>query len=142
MVYSFGAPQFVHVSESQRLSLAQKMQAAIESNVPTAGDLYKLDAAAFAACRLAMISAAEEALGNGLREIHESKVGFFYLDARGEWRATTSRLQAEALEGVWLSDEDVRNAKDNGQDLRVIYQLRCMNRGRRQRFEAADLEMP
>ncbi|KAI0452459.1 hypothetical protein F5B21DRAFT_526874 [Xylaria acuta] len=147
MLYPMVASQFVQVSESQRSSLAQKMQVAIqnkmrENKAPSAGELYKLDDAAFASCKLAMLSGAEEALDNGLHELHESKVGLCYIDARGAWQATTTKQQAEALEGVWLADEDVETAKGNGTDLRIIYQLRCQNRGRRQKFKAAGLDMP
>ncbi|KAI1752258.1 hypothetical protein F4782DRAFT_546948 [Xylaria castorea] len=143
MLYPSAAPQFVHVSDSQRLSLAQKMQVAIqnkmkENNVPSAGRLYKLDDDAFTACKLAMLSSAEEALDNGLRELHESKVGLCYIDARGQWQATTTKQQAEALERVWLTDEDVKMAKDKGTDLRVTYQSRCMNQGKGERNGGED----
>lgn len=147
MVYTFGIDQFVRVSESQRSSLAQKMQVAIqdkmkENKAPSAGELYRLDDAAFASCKLAMLSSAEEALSNGLRELHESKVGFCYLDARGQWQATTTKQQADALKGVWLTDEDMKKAKEKGKDLRLIYQSRCRNLSRRQKFKAAGLDMP
>ncbi|KAI3339650.1 hypothetical protein F4824DRAFT_508474 [Ustulina deusta] len=145
-VYRLVAPQFVQVCESLRSSLAQKMQVAIqnkmkENKAPSAGELYKLDAAAFASCKLAILSSAEEALDNGLRKLYESKVGFCYIDVRGEWQATTTKQQAEALKGVWLTEEDVKMAKDEGTDLKIIYRLRCKNQGR-QKFRAAGLNMP
>ncbi|KAI1108538.1 hypothetical protein F5Y14DRAFT_459480 [Nemania sp. NC0429] len=147
MLYPFAASQFIQLSESQRLSLAHKMELAIQKKMkdnmaPSVGELYRLDNAAFASCKQAMLSGAEEALKNGLRELHESKVGLCYIDARGEWRATTTKQQAEALEGVWLTDEDIRKAKARGTDLRVIYQMRCNNRSRKQKFKAAGLNMP
>lgn len=148
MVYMMsGVSQFIHISESQRLSMAQKMQVAIQNKMkehkaPSASELYKLDNAAFASCKLAMLSSAEEALNNGLRELHESKVGLCYINAGGQWQATTTKQEAEALKGVFLTDEDVKKAKERGTDLRVIYQLRCMNKGRRQKFKAAGLDMP
>ncbi|KAF2963579.1 hypothetical protein GQX73_g9994 [Xylaria multiplex] len=147
MLYPFAAPQFVQASESQRSSLAQKMQVAVQNKMkehkaPSAHELYKLDDVAFASCRSAMLSGAEKALDNGLRELHESKVGLCYIDARGQWQATASKEQAEALKRVWLTDEDVKTAKDKGRDLRLIYQLRCKNQGTRQKFKAAGLNMP
>ncbi|KAI0554222.1 hypothetical protein F4679DRAFT_570611 [Xylaria curta] len=145
-LYPLMAAQYVNVSESQRSSLAQKMQITIqnamkENKVPSATELYKLDDAAFASCKLAMLSSAEKALDNGLREIHDSKVGRCYIDAHGQWQATTTKQQAEALERVWLTDEDVKMAKDMGMDLRVVYQSRCANQDR-QKFKAAGLYMP
>ncbi|KAI1735529.1 hypothetical protein F4680DRAFT_452800 [Xylaria scruposa] len=138
--------QFLNVSMSQRSSLAQKMQITIqnamkENKVPSATELYKLDDAAFASCKLAMLSSAKKALDNGLRELHDSKVGRCYIDARGQRQATTTKQQAEALERVWLTEEDVKMAKDRGIDLRVVYQVRCMNQDR-QEFNAAGLDMP
>ncbi|TGJ79787.1 hypothetical protein E0Z10_g8975 [Xylaria hypoxylon] len=146
-LYPLVAPKFVQVSESQRSSLAQKMEVAIqnkmkENKAPSAVELYKLDDATFASCKLAILSSAEEALDNGLRELYESKVGLCYIDAGGLWQATTTKQQAEALERVWLTDQDVKMAKDKGTDLRIIYQLRCKNQGGRQKFKAAGLEMP
>ncbi|KAI0857176.1 hypothetical protein F4860DRAFT_528284 [Xylaria cubensis] len=145
-VYPWIAPQFVNLSESQRSSLAEKMQITIqiamkENEVPSVTELYKLDAAAFASCKLAMLSSAEEALDNGLRELHDSKVGRCYIDARGQWQATTTKHQAEVLERVWLTDEDVKRAKDKGMDLRIVYQKRCEKQDR-QKFKAVGLNMP
>ncbi|KAI1121889.1 hypothetical protein F5Y10DRAFT_91737 [Nemania abortiva] len=147
MLYAFAAPQWVHISDSQRLSLVQKMQIAIqnkmkENKAPSVGELYKFDNATFASCKLAMLSGAEEALDNGIRELYESKVGLCYMDARGMWQATTTKQQAEALEGVWLTDEDVKTAKDTGMDLKVIYESRCKGQDRRDKFKAAKLNMP
>ncbi|KAI0103363.1 hypothetical protein GGR51DRAFT_561791 [Nemania sp. FL0031] len=113
------SPQFVNISESQRSSLAQKMQVAIqnkmkESNASSAVELYRLGEAAFASCKLAMLSSAAAAVDSGLRELYESKVGLCYIDERGLWQATTTKQQAEALKKVWLSDEDVKTLKDKG----------------------------
>lgn len=112
-----------------------------ENKAPSAGELYKLDDAAFASCKVAMLSNAEEALDSGLNgELRESKVGLCYVDARGLWQATTTKQQAKALKRVWLTDKDVKMAKDKGTDLRLIYQLRCKNQGKD--FMAAGLDMP
>lgn len=169
----FAAHSSVTVSESQRESLVQKMQTAIqdkmkEHQAPTTGTLYKLDAAAFASCKLAMVSSAEEALDKGLRELHESKVGLSYMDASQECQVTTTKEQAEALEGVWLTDEDVKMAKEDakvsarlwgsmtgedvtmtddyveaeGMSMKMMYESRCMDPDRRQKFKAAGLVMP
>ncbi|GAP92684.1 putative set domain-containing protein 5 protein [Rosellinia necatrix] len=145
--YSILAAQYVQLGESQRSSLAQKMQAAVRDamaarQAPSAGKLYALDDAAFAACKTAMLSGAEKALGDGLREIHASKIGRCYVDARNEWRATATRRQAEALEGVWLTEEDVKKAKEEGEDLAKIYKMRCADPGKRREFAAAGLDMP
>ncbi|TRX91305.1 hypothetical protein FHL15_007727 [Xylaria flabelliformis] len=145
-LYPWIAPQFVNLSKSQRSSLAEKMQNTVqaamkENKIPSVTELYKLDAAAFASCKLAMLSSAEEALDKGLRELHDSKVGRCYIDARGQWQATTTKQQAEVLERVWLTDEDVKKAKDKGMDLRIVNQMRCKKQNR-QKFKAADLDMP
>ncbi|KAI8951739.1 hypothetical protein F4801DRAFT_578274 [Xylaria longipes] len=147
MLYPMVAPKFVLATESQRSSLAQKMQVAIENKMkenkaPSAGELYKLDDAAFASCKQAMLSSAEVALDNGLRELCQSKEGLCYVDARGVWQATATKQQAEALKLVWLTDDDVKKAKDKGTDLRIIYQSRCMDQVTRRKFKAANLDMP
>ncbi|KAI1308560.1 hypothetical protein F5Y03DRAFT_404868 [Xylaria venustula] len=147
MMYPFFAPQHGQVSVPQELRLAQKMCVAIhntmkENDVPSAGDLYKLNEAAFASCKLAMLSTAEEAIHRDLRELYETKVGFSYLDARAMVRATTSKEQAEALEQVWLTDEDMKKAEEDGTDWRVIYVSRCRNEVTRQKCKAAGLDMP
>ncbi|KAI0512793.1 hypothetical protein F5B22DRAFT_637597 [Xylaria bambusicola] len=146
-MYPFLAAQFVQVSESQRSSLAQIMQTAVENKMkehkaPSANRLYKLGDAAFAACKDAMMSSAEEALDNGLRDIHESGVGRCYIDARGMWQATTTKQQAQALKDVWLTDEDVKKAVKKGKSLQTMYQLRCQGTATRQKFKAAGLDMP
>ncbi|KAH8157110.1 hypothetical protein CIB48_g11141 [Xylaria polymorpha] len=125
-LYPFAAPEFNTMKENK---------------APSAGELYKLDDAAFASCKVAMLSNAEEALDSGLNgELRESKVGLCYVDARGLWQATTTKQQAKALKRVWLTDKDVKMAKDKGTDLRLIYQLRCKNQGKD--FMAAGLDMP
>ncbi|KAK5636979.1 hypothetical protein RRF57_012691 [Xylaria bambusicola] len=146
-LYPLLASQFIQVSESQRSSLAQSMQTAVENKmkenkVTSAGRLYKLGDAAFAACKGAIMSSAEEALNNGLRQIEESMIGRCYIDARGQWQATTTRQQAEALKHVWLSDKDVKKAKEKGKSLLMMYQLRCKAQFRRREFKAAGLDMP
>ncbi|KAI0418154.1 hypothetical protein F5X98DRAFT_386369 [Xylaria grammica] len=146
-LYMSNAPQIYRVSHAQRVSLAQKMLVAIQSKMkenkaPSVSELYKLDDAAFASCKLAMLSSAEEALNNGLRELYESKVGRCYVDAGGRFRATTTKQQTEALERVWLTDEHVRMGKERGLHPAIIYKVRCADRSARVKFEAAGLDMP
>ncbi|KAI0817799.1 hypothetical protein GGR55DRAFT_685317 [Xylaria sp. FL0064] len=137
--------QFVRDSDYRRGLLAQKMQRGIQSENRgglSVAELYKLDDATFASCKLAILSAAERALDDGVRELHESKMGRCYLDLCGNWLATTSKQQGEALAGVWLTDKDVEDAKRNGIDLSSLYKFRCSNPSNRQKFKAANLFMP
>ncbi|KAI1280069.1 hypothetical protein F5Y07DRAFT_405659 [Xylaria sp. FL0933] len=138
-------PQHARESDHQRVLLAQKMQLATQSEnrggLSVAG-LYKLDDATFASCKLAILSAAERALDDGVRELHESKVCRCYLDFAGNWLATTSTQQGEALEGAWLTDEQVEYAKNNGLDLLSLYRYRCSHPDNRRKFQAAKLFMP
>ena len=78
------------------------MQLAVENtmkehNAPSAIELYNLKGGTFVKYMVAILSRAGEALDEGFREIHEPMVGRCYVDARGQWLATTTRQQAEAL---------------------------------------------
>ncbi|KAI0433672.1 hypothetical protein F5Y09DRAFT_54640 [Xylaria sp. FL1042] len=146
MDHGFVVAQYIQASDAQRLSLAQKMELAVETkmtelNLSSALNLYKLDNDDFASCKQAILSCAEEALDNGLRKLHESKLGRCYINSNGHWQATTTKEQAEALKRVWLSEEDVRKAKERGRNLMMMYRLRCRNPVTRQKLLAAGLSI-
>ncbi|KAI1148359.1 hypothetical protein F4825DRAFT_464968 [Nemania diffusa] len=150
--YPSSTTQFLGYSDNQHVSLAQKIEAAIWDNmdtmgnrkdkIPTAPTLYKLDNTGFAIYKQSIISVAHTALRDGLSELHKSSVGRCYLDADGNWRSTENHLQSQLLTQVWLTDEDVRRAREQGKSLRAIYELRCKDKARRRRFKALGLNMP
>ncbi|KAI1361006.1 hypothetical protein F5Y08DRAFT_331157 [Xylaria arbuscula] len=144
---TFFSPPHELLGLKQRQIVAEGMEAAVtktmkENKAPGVGALYKLDDAGFAACKLAVLAAAEEAVVRGVREFHESKLGRGYVDELKQPMATITRQQTEALQQVWLTARDVKLAKQRGTDPFSIYKLRCKGQRRRRAFEAAGLSMP
>ncbi|KAI0147522.1 hypothetical protein GGR57DRAFT_505700 [Xylariaceae sp. FL1272] len=141
------AEEFIKFCDSQKMSLAQKMQTAIqdkmqETNISSIAELLALPDSTFTSHRQEILASADKALGDGLFEIRRSKTGLLYFDAEGRWQVTTTKEQAKALKRVWLSDDDMEKAKERKQNPHLIFVQRCSSHERRERFKALGLDMP
>ncbi|KAI0198554.1 hypothetical protein F4808DRAFT_472679 [Astrocystis sublimbata] len=147
MIYPYRASQHLNYSESQLSTLVKDMQVAIqnkmdEHNAPSAIELYKLHETAFDLCKNAMLSVAEESLTKGLDLMHAAGVGRCYIDASGQWQATTTPKQADALKQIWITDKDMKNAKGRDEKLYSMYLMRCKCHSKKILFRDAGLNMP
>ncbi|KAI1267705.1 hypothetical protein F5Y18DRAFT_424840 [Xylariaceae sp. FL1019] len=122
--------QIEHISKPHRIQLLSAMKTAVmgkmhEKSLHSGVEFFNLSSSdEYNSVKQALLSSAEAALDNGLRQVHAAGIGLLYHNGR-TIKITENWQQANALKNVWLTELDyIRNEDVQGGGL-AVYQRRC-----------------
>ncbi|KAI1333021.1 hypothetical protein F5Y16DRAFT_414799 [Xylariaceae sp. FL0255] len=140
---NFSLP-YIQVVDLKRKELAYEMGQTIRAKMrqlgtPTANALCQLNRGPFNTRKSEIIATAEAAVQGMMHKLQEDRFGLMYQEVRnGDWLATQNKHQAEALDGVWMTNEEYAHEPPMfvGQ-LDEIYSSRWNHPDNQQKLQAA-----
>lgn len=112
-----------------------------QGNNANATELFSLDEAQYNSWKDGLLSSVEQRLAADSQKYAQSRVGLQYFDDKWRLQYTLNAAQAGALDGVWLTEDEVKMHGGNEKRLKEIWAERCRSAEKQAQFKALGMRM-